>query len=51
MEGAAAIHIELGVLMAMDLGDAVEGVVTRIEQGLYVAMGRGNAAAAVVMRI
>ena len=40
MEGAAAIHIELGVLMAMDLGDAVEGVVTRIEQGLYVAMGR-----------
>lgn len=45
----AAIHIELGVLMAMGLVDAVEEVVRRIEQDLWVAMGRGNTA--VAMRI
>lgn len=47
-EGAAAIHIELGILMAMD-GAAVGEEVMRIGQGLWVGMGRGNMVAAVAM--
>lgn len=37
-EGVAVIHIELGVLMAMD-GAAVEEEAMHIGQGLWVAMG------------
>jgi hypothetical protein len=47
-EGAVAIHIELGVLMAMD-GAAVEEETMHIGQGLWVAMGQGNMVVAMAM--
>jgi hypothetical protein len=46
--GVAAIHIELGVLMAMD-GAAVEKEAMHIGQGLWAAMGQGNMVVAVAM--
>jgi hypothetical protein len=47
-QGVAVIHIELGVLMAMD-GAAVGEEAMHIGQGLWVAMGRGNMVVAVAV--
>ena len=47
-EGVAAIHIDMGILMAMD-GAAVGEEVMHIGQGMWVAMDRGKMVVAVAM--